>query len=352
MIQLTKGNLLQANVEALVNTVNTVGVMGKGIALQFKEKFEENYKLYKKAAEGEKIHTGEVFIVPSNRMDGIKWIINFPTKKHWRNPSKLEYIETGLNDLIIRINELDIKSIAMPPLGCGNGGLDWSVVKDLIIEKFKILPEVNVLLYEPSNIAYDETLEKANAKPKLTPTRALILYLMRSYAQFGYSLTVLETQKLVYFLSRLGEDELAKIQFQKHVYGPYAPVLNHVLYDIDGFYIKGMKYKDVKTFDYLEVLDKNYFEVVEFVTSYSTNIQKKRIEILLSLIEGFETPLSMELLSTVDFVIKNEVVDKENLAEIVEKVQSWNERKRQLMTEEFITVAYKRLIEFKENLYS
>ncbi|MCW3115873.1 MAG: O-acetyl-ADP-ribose deacetylase [Segetibacter sp.] len=352
MIQLTKGNLLQADVEALVNTVNNVGVMGKGIALQFKEKFDENYKLYKKAAEEKKIKTGEVFIVATNRIDKIKWIINFPTKKHWRNPSKLEYIETGLNDLVKKIEELNIKSIAMPPLGCGNGGLEWNVVKEIIEEKFKGLPNVNVVLYEPSNIAYDEVSEKSKVKPRLTPTRALILYLMKSYAQFDYSLTVLETQKLVYFLSRLGEGELTKIQFQKHHYGPYAAILNHVLYDIDGFYISGMKYKDVKTFDYLEVLDKNYCEVEAYIKTHSTNTQRERIEILLALIEGFETPLSMELLSTVDFVINNEVADKECLPAIVEKVQSWNERKRQLMSEEFITLAFNRLREFKDSLYN
>lgn len=351
MIQLTKGNLLQADVEALVNTVNTIGVMGKGIALQFKEKFDENYKLYKKAAEEKRIKTGEVFIVPTNRMDKIKWIINFPTKKHWRNPSKLEYIELGLNDLIKKIKELNIKSIAMPPLGCGNGGLDWNVVKQIIEERFEMLPDVRVVLYEPSNTAYDVT-ENAKTKPKLTPTRALILYLMKSYAQFDYSLTVLETQKLVYFLGRLGEDELAKIQFQKHHYGPYAAILNHVLYDIDGFYITGMKYKDVKTFDYLEVLDKYYSEVEAYIETHSTNTQKERIQSLLALIEGFETPLSMELLSTVDFVINNEVSDKESLPAIIEKVQSWNERKRQLMTEEFIILAYNRLSEFKERLYN
>lgn len=351
MIETTKGNLLQADVEALVNTVNTVGVMGKGIALQFREKFDENYKIYKKAAEEKKIKTGEVFIVPTNRMDRVKWIINFPTKKHWRNASKIEYIETGLIDLIKKVKELDIKSIAMPPLGCGNGGLDWDIVKPMILEKFKELPAVKVVLYEPSDIAYEQALEKPKAKPKLTPTRALILYLMKSYAQFEYSLTVLETQKLVYFLSRLGEDELTKIQFQKHRYGPYAAILNHVLYDIDGFYISGMKFKDVKTFDPLEVLESSFAEVKEYIHTHSTDSQRKRIEVLLLLIEGFETPLSMELLSTVDYVIKNEVSDRNNLVEIIEKVQGWNERKKQLMTEDFIAVAYKRLEKFKANLY-
>jgi hypothetical protein len=143
---------------------------------------------------------------------------------------------------------LKIASIAIPPLGCGNGGLNWHEVKPIIIKKMSDLSDVNVIVFEPSDIAYEEKNEKSKVKsnPKLTPTRALILYLMKSYAQFEYSLTILETQKLVYFLNRFGEEELQKIKFEKHFYGPYAAILNHVLYDIDGFYITGMKFKDVK----------------------------------------------------------------------------------------------------------
>ncbi len=343
---------MQADVEALVNTVNTVGVMGKGIALQFKEKFDENYKLYRKAAEDNQIKTGKVFIIPTNRMDGVKWIINFPTKKHWRNPSKLEYIIEGLDDLIERIKTLDIRSLAMPPLGCGNGGLEWETVKPIIIEKFKSLPEVEVVLFEPSQLAYAENKERTKKeKPRLTPTRALILYVMKAYSRLEYSLTVLETQKLVYFLSRLGDEELSKIEFQKHHYGPYAAVLNHVLYDIEGFYITGMKFKDVKTFDPLQVQEENYKDVEDFILNHATESQKESVALLLNLIEGFETPLSMELLATVDYVIQNEQTNTNDLGAIISKVQSWNARKKQLMTEEFIGVAYKRLKLFEHALY-
>lgn len=351
MIRYTTGNLLQANVEALVNTVNTVGVMGKGIALQFKEKFPENYTLYKQAAAEKKIDTGKMFIVPTNRMDGVKWIINFPTKKHWRHPSKLAYVEEGLDDLIEQIRKSDIKSIALPPLGCGNGGLDWNIVKPIIAEKLSVLTDVDIVVYEPSENAYENKEEKTKAKPKLTPTRAIILYLMNSYSQLQYSLTVLETQKLVYFLSRLGDEDARKIEFQKHIYGPYAPKLNHVLYDIDGFYISGMKYKDVKTFDELHILNTPYKEVDEFIYTHSTDSQKHRVKTLLSLIEGFETPLSMELLATVDYVINNEVTDKKNLSEIIERVHNWNERKKRIMSSEFIKVAFDRLQKF-EFLYN
>ncbi|RXK83769.1 type II toxin-antitoxin system antitoxin DNA ADP-ribosyl glycohydrolase DarG [Filimonas effusa] len=351
MIRYTTGNLLQADVEALVNTVNTVGVMGKGIALQFKERFPENYKLYKQAAAEKKLDTGKMFMVPTSRMDGVKWIINFPTKKHWRHPSKLTYVEEGLDDLIEQIKKADIKSIAIPPLGCGNGGLDWNIVKQLIEEKLSSLTGVDIVVYEPSEAAYETKEEKTKAKPRLTPTRAIILYLMNYYSQLQYSLTVLETQKLVYFLNRLGDEDAQKIEFQKHIYGPYAPKLNHVLYDIDGFYISGMKYKDVKTFDELKVLDTHFGEVEEFISVHSTDTQKQRIETLLALIEGFETPLSMEVLATVDYVLNNEVADRRNLTEVVEKVHQWNERKKHIMSPEFIQVAFNRLNYF-ELLYN
>jgi O-acetyl-ADP-ribose deacetylase (regulator of RNase III) len=352
MIRYTTGNLLQANVEALVNTVNTVGVMGKGIALQFKEKFSENYKLYKKAADAKQLNTGKMFIVPTGRMDGIKWIINFPTKKHWRYPSKIEFITDGLDDMLNVIAEKNIKSIALPPLGCGNGGLEWEIVKPIIEQKLSRLPDVEFIVFEPSDIAYDNKLKKEKAKPRLTPTRAMILYLMKSYSQLEYSLTVLETQKLVYFLNRFGEEEIKKIDFQKYIYGPYADKLNHVLYDMDGFYIEGMKYKDVKTFDSLQVMATHYAEVEEYININATDSQKSRIETLLLMIEGFETPLSMELLSSVDYVMKHEVVDYKNVEEVAEKLHSWSERKQKIMPLEFIQIAHARLLKFTSKLYA
>jgi O-acetyl-ADP-ribose deacetylase (regulator of RNase III) len=351
MIRFVTGNLLKAEVEALVNTVNTVGVMGKGIALQFKETFQENYKLYKKAAEQDLLKTGEVFLVPTNRMDGVKWIVNFPTKKHWRQPSKIEYVADGLDDLVQKIEQHNIRSIAMPPLGCGNGGLDWAIVKDIIIKKLHNLTDVDIHVYEPSEIAYADQTKKQKEKPRLTLTRALILYLMKSYAQLEYSLTVLETQKLVYLLKRLGDEKLAEIQFEKNQYGPYAKVLSHVLYDIDGYYISGMKFKDAKTFDSLTVLDTYYKEVDEFITMHATDSQKRRIEILLALIEGFETSLSMELLATVDYVMLNEAKNKLDVGEVTSLVQSWNDRKKEIMSPEFIQVAHTRLLQFSQALY-
>ena len=134
MIQYKEGNILEEEAEALVNTVNTYGVMGKGIALAFKKAFPKNYKYYRQAYENGELETGKMFLHKTGLLLP-KYIINFPTKKHWRYKSKLEYIEQGLDDLIFIIESNRIQSIAIPPLGCGNGGLDWKIVKKLIIDK-------------------------------------------------------------------------------------------------------------------------------------------------------------------------------------------------------------------------
>jgi O-acetyl-ADP-ribose deacetylase (regulator of RNase III) len=123
------GNLLEFKTDALVNTVNCVGIMGKGIALQFKKKFPENFKQYERACRSGEVQLGKMFIVPTNNLSEPHYIINFPTKDHWRNPSRLESIATGLQDLVAQVKKLNIKSIAIPPLGCGNGGLEWSEVR-------------------------------------------------------------------------------------------------------------------------------------------------------------------------------------------------------------------------------
>lgn len=124
MIQEAHGNLLDAEADALVNTVNTVGVMGKGIALQFKRAFPENYKAYKRACDQGAVELGQMFIWDAGALagDGPRYVINFPTKKHWRSKSKLSDIRAGLDDLVRQLKDLSINSVAVPPLGCGHGG--------------------------------------------------------------------------------------------------------------------------------------------------------------------------------------------------------------------------------------
>jgi O-acetyl-ADP-ribose deacetylase (regulator of RNase III) len=148
-MKFTQGNLLDARVEALVNTVNTVGVMGKGIALMFKERFPENYQAYAAACRAGEVQVGRMFVTAGVELDGPRWIINFPTKQHWRQPSRLEWVRDGLVALKAVICEKQIQSIAIPPLGCGNGGLAWAMVRPLIETTLNDLPGVEAMIFEP-----------------------------------------------------------------------------------------------------------------------------------------------------------------------------------------------------------
>src|SRR5208282_2617058 len=150
MIELTQGNILEAEAEALVNTVNCVGFMGMGIALQFKKAYPENFDAYHKACATGEVQPGRMFIFDLHSMLNPKYVINFPTKRDWRAKSRYEDVESGLKALVADVQRLGIGSIAVPPLGCGLGGLDWRKVRPMIEQAFAPLPNVRVLLFEPA----------------------------------------------------------------------------------------------------------------------------------------------------------------------------------------------------------
>lgn len=184
MITYKHTDLLELGAEALVNTVNLVGIMGKGIALQFKEHFPFNFKLYQKACKTGEIKIGKVFLTETGQFSAPKYIINFPTKTDWRSYTKLEYIESGLDDLIRVIKEKKILSIAIPPLGCGNGGQDWKVVKPLMESKLSLISNhVAIEIYEPEHHSYTKTT--VGKIPELTKPRALILAVAERYNILG-----------------------------------------------------------------------------------------------------------------------------------------------------------------------
>ena len=224
MIRFTQGNLLEAEVEAIVNTVNTVGVMGKGIALMFKDKFPENFRAYAAACKRGEVQIGQMFVTPSPELSGPRWIINFPTKKHWRQPSKLEWIIEGLKDLRAVIQEKKIRSIAIPPLGSGNGGLEWSDVRAQIETALGALENVNIVVYEPTR-KY-QNVAKGRGVEKLTPARALIAEMIRRYSLLGLECSILEVQKLAWMLNRVIDQSDVKnplnLAFKADKYGPYA----------------------------------------------------------------------------------------------------------------------------------
>lgn len=329
MIEYKSGNLLNDPAEGLVNTVNTVGVMGKGIALQFKQAYPDMFKDYVKAYKENQLEIGKMHVYKLNDLVGPKYIINFPTKQHWRAPSKIEYIQKGLADLVRLVDEYNIQSIALPPLGCGNGGLNWSQVQPLIEKAFEN-KDVTVHLYNAQlSPSVDEVIIRTSP-PRMTKGRALLLALMDNYAKPGYKLTLLEIQKLAYFLQEQGEP--LKLRFEKYKYGPYADNLNHVLQRIDGHFISG--YGDRSREAEVTLIDGSIVEAQTFLNDYPD--ARNHLEQVNDLIRGFETPYGMELLSTIHWIMKANPEQAKDFEHVYQQVISWNERKKNLFTEDHI----------------
>jgi O-acetyl-ADP-ribose deacetylase (regulator of RNase III) len=339
MIKLTQGNILEADVEALVNTVNCVGIMGKGIALQFKQAFRGNLQAYANACRNGEVKPGRMFIFPTNKMFNPKYIINFPTKRHWKEKSKLEYIEQGLNALVTEVHRLGLKSIAIPPLGCGYGGLKWREVRNLIETAFDQLPDVQVLLFEPRGTPEAESMPVDPKKPSLTRARSLLIKLLEQYAIPGYRLSLLEIQKLAYFLQVSGEP--LRLQYVKQKYGPYAENLHFVLQRLEGHYIRGYGDRSVKAS--IRLLNSACEEADTFLADDSEAFQ--RLERVKKLIEGFETPYGMELLSSVHWVASADDEPAKTAEQAVEQIFAWNTHKRKTFKASHVHKAWQRLFE-------
>lgn len=224
MLKFISGNIFDKSlmVDAIINTVNCVGVMGKGIALEFKNRYPSNFEIYKQTCESKNLTPGKMLTVKNDEHTSPKFIINFPTKKHWRRPSKIEYIESGLFALKEEIKKHSIRSIAMPALGCGNGGLKWEIVKNLITEELSNLDDVDFYIYEPSQ-------QKATTNIRLTKQRTLLILLLDYYNSSSYKQTVtfVEVNHLAYILQFLGTD--LKLHFEDTDKGPFDSTLNKLL---------------------------------------------------------------------------------------------------------------------------
>jgi len=351
MIRFIHGNLLDAHTDAVVNTVNTVGVMGKGIALMFKEAFPANYREYVAACKRGDVRTGAMFVTERPAMLGApRWIVNFPTKQHWRGNTRIEWIEAGLEDLRRVIAEKKIRSIALPPLGCGNGGLDWQDVRPLIERSLQDLPGVEVVVYEPTR-EYQNVAKRSGIE-KLTPARALIAELVRRYWILGIECSILEIQKLAWFLERqietLGLDNPLDLQFIAHRYGPYANRLDHLLDGLDGSYLRSeIRIPDAKPTDVIAFNDEKKDVVAAYLKSEASRYLPA-LERVSDRIDGFESPLGMELLATVDWLIAREQRRPE-LADIKEGLRYWlkgtdaGERKLRIFDDRMLTLAIERL---------
>jgi O-acetyl-ADP-ribose deacetylase (regulator of RNase III) len=333
MITSASGDLLQSGAEAIVNTVNCVGVMGKGIALQFKQAFPGNYDSYRQACAAGEVRLGEMFVFDTGSMINPRWIINFPTKGHWKAKSRLEDIVDGLEDLKRVILERHIGSIAVPPLGCGNGGLNWQEVEPIIRTALGDLANVDVRLFAPGAAPKVDEMRVGTARPNMSRGRALLLSLLGLYGAAGYRHSLLEVQKLTYFLQVSGED--LKLNFQKHHYGPYAENLNYVLQRIEGHFIRG--YGDRSQAAEISVLEDARLLADDFLADDET--ARERLHRIADLIEGFETPYGLELLSTVHWILAHDRLAVANPERVIEAVKAWNPRKAAVMREPHIRTA-------------
>lgn len=325
MIKYKTGNILESDAEALINTVNTVGVMGKGIALQFKKAYHSNFKAYSEACKKKVVQVGKLFVTKdSNLVSGEKYIINFPTKTDWRKPSEYSYIEAGLDNLIEVISKHNIKSVAIPPLGAGNGGLEWEKVKRIIEQKLNNL-DVDIFVYEPTR-EIKEKLKKERVK--LTPARALLLYTLYDLVKNGEFVSEFSSEKICYFLQRFGAEKYFKLEFTPYFYGPYSGKVRFLLNVLNGSYLMGYSDMSKKPFDPLTMVADGYETVKMYVEEEPElyPIAQKTI----SFLSGFYSDFALELLSSIDYITsKQKTFDKEI---VKEQLKSWNNRKSNMFS--------------------
>lgn len=343
MIEIVRGNLLQASVEALVNTVNTEGVMGKGIALQFRRAYPAMFDAYLTDCKAGRVRLGQMHVYDLGGLvsSGPRWIINFPTKGHWRARSHLSDIQSGLTDLVKTIRELGIKSVAIPPLGCGHGGLNWNDVRPVIELAFRDLSDVRALLFAPDGSPDAADMPNRTVEPELTTGRAALIALVDGYLKglLDPNITLLEIHKLMYFLQEAGQD--LKLQYEAQLYGPYARNLRHVLNRLEGHMLTGFGDGSDRPHKPIELV----LGAVEKASAYlaedaQTLARMARVQ---RLIEGFEDPYGLEVLSSVHWVMCNDRRARDSAEEAVKAVLSWNERKRKLIKPAHIEAAWQRL---------
>ena len=355
MITFTQGNLLEAEVEAVVNTVNTKGIMGKGIALMFKERFPLNFKAYEHACRNQEVRIGMMFVTESEEFFGPRWIINFPTKTHWRVKTRLEWIEQGLRDLVRVVNDKKIRSLAVPPLGCGNGGLDWRDVRPLIVNTLSTVDGLDAVIYEPT-LEY-RNVAKRKGVEKLTPARALIAEMVRRYCLLGIDCSILEVQKLAWFIERgmlhLQTKDPLKLKFVANRYGPFSHNLSKLLDSLDGSYLGCEKrLSDAGPLDRIWFNESKKDIVGAYLDSGEGKEYVEVLEWTSVIIDGFESPLGMELLATVDWLVEKEHVEP-SIAGIRQGLKYWQggaeagQRKLRILSERVIGIALQQLADHR-----
>lgn len=324
MISYTTGNILEANAKAIVNTVNCEGFMGKGIAYQFKLKYPENNNEYVKLCRNNQFKIGDIFV----HYEDNKIILNFPTKDKWRNNSQYEYIEQGLSTLKEKILQNNIDSIAIPPLGCGNGGLKWEVVKTLIENSLQdISTKVEILIYEPvysAKISYERNIKNA---PRLSTSHLLLMNFKLNLTK----LSKIRLQKAAYLNNIIsGQDYFS---FSAQNFGPYAHSIDILSRDIKEY----QTYYNINTKEAYEkakqvLISKNFNSKLD---SFSSSL-KTTIELINKIPDDSE----LELITTILFVVKE--IKHSTGDSIINEIINWNDHKRKCFNSERIkdTVDY------------
>lgn len=341
MITRVEGDLLAADVDALVNTVNCVGVMGKGIALQFKRQYPSVFNAYEQACKRGEVKIGQMFVVSTEQLTGPRFIINFPTKKHWRSPSKLEYIEQGLTSLRKAIRKHGIKSIAIPPLGAGSGGLDWAVVEPTIVHALENMNDVDIRLYAPTPAQHSIA---GATNVRMTWGRAILIDLLASYVarraavepwEDQYGASHLEIQKLMYFANEL--EPRLRLDFQPGRYGPYSERVRHLVQEMEGTFLEGHGdgTAPVMSLEPISPTDRAREELANFLTTVRDETGRQVVNNVIDQVEGFEGPYGLELLATTHWVVRHENAINDAPA----KVRGWTRRKGRIFTDAHVKAA-------------
>ena len=339
MIRFKTGNILHEDAEALVNTVNCVGVMGRGVALQFKKAYPENFRAYATACKEGAVRPGRMFVFETGTFTNPRFIVNFPTKRHWRARSRMGDIEAGLTDLAKEVRARGIRSIALPPLGSGLGGLSWAQVRERAEAALRDLDDVNVVIFEPSDDWTTEPTSRTPARPAMTAARAVLVGLMERYTRglLDPIVTLLEVHKLMYFMQAAGER--LQLRFGKGHYGPYAENLRHVLHALEGHFISGYADGGDAPTKPLELVPGAVDEATAFVDG--SRDTRQRLDRVSELIGGFESPYGLELLATVHWILNDDTWTGNDL---VDAVHRWSHRKRKF-TPRQIELAQELLVE-------
>ena len=340
MIEYKTGDILKEEAEALVNSVNCVGVMGRGVALHFKRAFPENFKAYVARCKRNAIQPGRVFVFETGQLTSPRYIINFPSKRHWRGKSRMEDIESGLVSLAQEIRSRGIRSVAIPPLGSGLGGLNWPEVRVRLEGALKEFEDVKVVIFKPGGGPVDERANRSSDVPRMTAGRAALVGLMERYLRglLDPFVTLLEAHKLMYFMQIVGEP--LNLRFTKGHYGPYADNLRHVLHAIEGHLVSGYADGGDVPGKELKLVPGGIEEARAFLEQHPDT--RARFERVADLVEGFESPFGLELLSTVHWVANEQ--NSRTLDDLVTHTYGWNDRKRQFSRRQ-IKIAFEVLSE-------